>query len=262
MDHIFFQQDSILLRIPIVDEMTLGTPIKSATYSVYNMENALIVPPTDLPLDDVLTEDFEPFVTLEIAYDDRFSNPENQLKVANSPRVYYKLVAVFTAESGVVHRHINEFYVEDINADLSPPHNSFAKLGYLMSIATMRSNMDCFMDATFDARLTALMQAFSDITTVPMFLGTVPLIEAFKKDPSVLSDDDLFAVSLAQVIQASYILGGSPIEARRQWGLVSGTAGESSQFYRSAKPFTSPVCADAYQPIKKYISYSRRIGRS
>lgn len=71
----------------------------------------------------------------------------------------------------------------------------------------------------------------------------------------------LRALKRAQLLEADEILNGDPIRAARNSGLISNTTGESSQFFRTAKPLDIPVSPRAIEQLQGYINYGARIGR-
>jgi hypothetical protein len=81
--------------------------------------------------------------------------------------------------------------------------------------------------------------------------------DQFAKLPPLL----LAALYPAQIAEADFILGGSPIEQRRQSGLHSDTIGESRQTFRTGKPLELPVCRRALSYLSMFITFAKRTGR-
>lgn len=70
------------------------------------------------------------------------------------------------------------------------------------------------------------------------------------------------AVKRAQLAEANVLLGGDPIADKRKSGMISETVGESSGFF-SSKPYLNlPICQQAYEEVKRYVSLKVRIQRS
>lgn len=70
------------------------------------------------------------------------------------------------------------------------------------------------------------------------------------------------ALRLAQVQEATDILNGDPVAAARQSGILSQTVGESSQFFRPAKPLELPVGQRAMNTLQRWVRFNAKIGRS
>lgn len=69
------------------------------------------------------------------------------------------------------------------------------------------------------------------------------------------------ALSKAQVAEADAILGGDPVETRRQEGMILESIGESKQMFRSAKPLDLPVSRRALKYLSPFVTFSKHIGR-
>lgn len=69
------------------------------------------------------------------------------------------------------------------------------------------------------------------------------------------------ALSKAQVAEADAILGGDPVDKRRQEGLILESIGEVKQMFRSGKPLDLPVSKRALRYLSPFVSFSKRIGR-
>jgi hypothetical protein len=66
----------------------------------------------------------------------------------------------------------------------------------------------------------------------------------------------------AQLVQADYLLGGSPIEKGIEDGLQSSTIGEISQFYRPRPTLNLAICKGALSYVGKYIRWTLKLGRA
>lgn len=65
----------------------------------------------------------------------------------------------------------------------------------------------------------------------------------------------------AQLAEADEILQGDPVRKARQSGLISNTVGESSQFFRTAKPLELPVSPRALEHLQRWVRFGAKIGR-
>ncbi|CDT52677.1 hypothetical protein VCR15J2_390011 [Vibrio coralliirubri] len=261
MDYVFQKGENVILQIPLATEVELGCPLEKAFYSVYDMNSAPVIENEPVDLENVTNCGFDEEVILTIPPLDPIDMPV----IKGAPRAFYRVMVEFVGETGFIHRHNVEFYLEDKLVDLEPPTNSFANYGYLMSLAGSMSSVECLMDSSFEERLPAFIQAFKEMQSVPLSIvrdrRKVALFPCFQGGEE-LSEKEKQELSYAQVLQANYILGGSPIEERRKSGLVSGSVGSSSNFYRGDKPLSIPLGNDALDAIKSYISWSVRLGRS
>ena len=263
MSKIFQKGENVVLYIPLPDETALGTPIAEARYSVYDMNNKVLIDGDVLPLDDVSIGTFGSEVTLNIPpfyYDN--PNP-----VPGSARDFYRVVVKFIAQSGFIHQHLDEFYYEDTLTDLEPFVNGFSSYGYMMTLAGSRSDMGAFIESDFDIRISALIQAFEDIKACPLIITrTVDNVDtAYSIIPSLvdgtltLTDAEVRTLSLAQVQQANYILGGYAAEDLRRVGIRQENAGSTSTLYRAGKVLPVVVCNAAQNTLKPYFKWKVRV---
>jgi len=75
--------------------------------------------------------------------------------------------------------------------------------------------------------------------------------------------DPLFvnAVKKAQVAEADVLLNGDPNGKLRREGVISYTIGESSQFFRPAKPLDLPISPQAVKYLQGYLNWSKTLVR-
>lgn len=69
------------------------------------------------------------------------------------------------------------------------------------------------------------------------------------------------ALAKAQLVEADVILGGDPIEAKRQQGLILDSIGESRQMFRRGTPLNLQVSRRALAYLSRFIITSKRLGR-
>lgn len=72
----------------------------------------------------------------------------------------------------------------------------------------------------------------------------------------------LEALCRAQVIEADFLLGSDEAGDIRRSGIMSASVGESSQFFRPAKPYEGAVCKRALKELARYIDNTVRLCRS
>lgn len=71
----------------------------------------------------------------------------------------------------------------------------------------------------------------------------------------------LTALYKAQVAEADGLLGGDPVDVRRQEGLLRETIGEVTQVYRDGHPVNLTVSRRALRYLAPFVSLARRVGR-
>lgn len=74
-------------------------------------------------------------------------------------------------------------------------------------------------------------------------------IEAFDALPPAF----LTAIKRAQLIEADSLMGGNPVDAKRQSGIVSEKIGESSMFFQSKPYLNLPVARRTYEELQTFI---------
>lgn len=72
----------------------------------------------------------------------------------------------------------------------------------------------------------------------------------------------MVALRSAQIAEANSVLNFDPIAAARDDGMISMTVGESSQFFRAAKPLDLPVCKAAMAYLQRWVRITGKIGRA
>lgn len=98
-------------------------------------------------------------------------------------------------------------------------------------------------------------QAVSYYRTRPS-LSTLSL-EEFIGLPILFTD----AVKKAQISEADIILGGDPVQKKRDEGLMSESVGESSSMFRPGVPLALPVNKRTLNYLSGWVTYRAHIGR-
>lgn len=91
------------------------------------------------------------------------------------------------------------------------------------------------------------------------FAGDLSLLTAtqYASLPTRFTD----ALKLAQVAEADAILGGYPVDVRRQEGLMLESIGEVKQMFRPGKPLDLPVCRRALRYLSSFVTFAKVVGR-
>lgn len=187
--------------------------------------------------------------------------------------------------SSKLHTHSGREYVQryyymlETESTLIVCQNSF--LTYMQALRLMPEIADLisFSGATEDARKTALINAYRNISSLSLTLaaaGTdIDKLHYANGDerPYTAGDwtpEDWTAMNekikhdfrIAQLIEAEGILGGDGVGQLRAQGVMSYSVGEVKQFYRTSQPLELSVSKAALRVIGKYIQYNRGIGRA
>lgn len=149
------------------------------------------------------------------------------------------------------------------------PDNSFMTYETALIIARAVVPLNGWNAASEETRKFALFRAFDQLNSFSYeFRYTdgeieIATIEELDEDSfGRLTTKQLNDFRKAQLMQADYLLGGSPIERDIQEGLQSSTVGEVSQFYRPRPTLNLAVCRNALSYIGKYIDWNVRLGRA
>jgi hypothetical protein len=149
------------------------------------------------------------------------------------------------------------------------PDNSFMTYETALIIARAVVPLNGWSAASEETRKFALFRAFDQLNSFSYeFRYTdgeieIATIEELDEDSfGRLTTKQLNDFRKAQLMQADYLLGGSPIERDIQEGLQSSTVGEVSQFYRPRPTLNLAVCRNALSYIGKYIDWNVRLGRA
>lgn len=173
---------------------------------------------------------------------------------------------------------------------LRPGENSFAPWSALVLETFNLADIDDFKSASKDEQIAALIAAYYNIGKVQtdfvpprtrrylqydQSLLDAPLWSVGWANPlaavrstlmlqpdhySKLLPGQLQQLVRAQIVEASFILGGNPIERQRLNGLLSMGAGESTYMYRTSKPLELPICRRAARELSGIITYVQHIG--
>jgi len=226
------------------------TPI-SASYSITDEDGQVLVP------DTIITPtEFSHLIVVDAA-----SN------TITEPQGYRQITVVFTDEKGVTHDIEKAYIIESVNS-LIMGENSFKSMGSLIIAASNISGVETLHDSELSDVKVALRQAYSNISRLSVNIRK-------KNRDIILTTTDLSAADLlelkpnylarlvqAQIVEANHLLGGNPMEERRQSGILSESVGEVSQFFRTKKPLTSPVCREALEILGILLApSSKRLGR-
>lgn len=172
-------------------------------------------------------------------------------------------------EKGKTYQNEIVYYLKE-GLGLIAGRNSFANLLDLNVVAADMIHLKMFQLASEEEQASALIQAWNNLGQLPVQFDDLKGTDSYDKGSTrELIDADLSRLApktyqrllRAQVIEADYILGGNPIEARRRTGLISDSAGESAHFFRTSKPLNLPCCRAAIDELRGIVNWSVRLGR-
>lgn len=156
-----------------------------------------------------------------------------------------------------------ELYAIESKDFLMKGRNGFAGFNAYLITAELTPEIAYFKRASELDKKMALDFAFKQMSKMSL-VGFEPYskLEDIPVEDYEKFNDKLKLFMMAQIIQADDLLGGNPIEDQRQSGVLSKTIGESSHFFRTAKPVDYPICQRAMKLIKGYVTFRVRIGRA
>ncbi len=195
----------------------------------------------------------------------------NTLANATAGRELRMIELFVTTADGIV--KVEYSYVIEAEALLAVGVNSFQSYGSALMTAYELPNVEGWNQAVKLNRVNALIAAWRNIgklhlqdsvVTAMNRLGASQLmpnenVTAMTADEySTLSLEMRNALSRAQILEADFLLGGDEVGDIRRSGIMSATVGESSQFFRPAKPLEAAVCKRAMRELSAYILSPRR----
>lgn len=179
---------------------------------------------------------------------------------------------------------INESYLLRGRVRLIALSNSFQAYESAVLMASRIPGMMAWNTAKENDRVIALLEAFTRLTR---FTYQIPRYDAWLNEQDYLLpateeiisplrwesltqgewNSSVFnrfrlAICRAQVLEADDILGFDPITEKRRLGLVSETIGESSSFFRSAKPLERGASNEALNALKGFLQRRQLLTRT
>jgi len=110
----------------------------------------------------------------------------------------------------------------------------------------------------------AMIEAYNRIG---MLTFTVEGVEISSLNTMTTKDFDALsvvfrnAIKKAQISEADVILGGDPVAAKREEGLLADSVGESSVMFRPGKPLIMSVSRRTLNYLSGFVSFSNRLAR-
>lgn len=181
-----------------------------------------------------------------------------------------------TTESGT--SLITTEYVIEGLATLVPGVNSFQGYSAAALVGCELPNLPGWNSAGKNERVTALTAAYRNFgklrlryihddvdamtrVITPAEWGSSDITKLNAEQLATLPAEYLACLRRAQVLEADFLLGGDEVGEIRRSGIMSATIGESSQFFRTAKPYEGAVCKRALKEVSPYLIGGNRVGR-
>lgn len=169
-------------------------------------------------------------------------------------------------------------YVIEAFATLVTGVNSFQTYSAAFLVGCELPNLPGWNKANKNERINALSAAYrnfgklrlryihddADAMTrviTPAEWGSSDITKLTAEQLATLPAEYLACLRRAQVLEADFLLGGDEVGEIRRSGIMSATIGESSQFFRTSKPFEGAVCKRALKEVSSYLIGGVRTGR-
>jgi hypothetical protein len=252
---VFTAGKSVDVTLPLIDESARNLSPTALSYRVLDEEGAEVQASTPIV-------GFSPTATkISIAV----SSATNTLATGT---IGFRRVEL-TVVSPLGQFKLTSDYLLEAEQMFVIPTNSFMTYETALVVARQVTPLNGWDVATPETRKFALFRAFDQMKA---FIYTMRYVDGTEEELAVdelesatfleLKTSQITDFRKAQLIQADYILGGSPIEKDIQDGLQSSTIGEISQFYRPRPTLNLALCRSALGYVGKYINWSMRVGRA
>lgn len=192
-----------------------------------------------------------------------------------------RLIQVAVTDTAGERHQFEAFYGLDRGSILAPGQNSYGDYQTLLGHALFMPECQGLLSVEPGRRALALVQAHHNLGNAPIRLDDHCELDLRDRvrtwgqtfgftHPSELSPEQLAALppaitlrlQRAQVAEAVEILEVDPISDRRRTGLISLSHGETTEFYRTAKPLTLPIGRAAAKELGSLLSWAKSIARA
>lgn len=173
----------------------------------------------------------------------------------------YEMVNTIVSEAGMnLSRRI---YLTVLDELLLKGVNSFASYPELLSVAALNQSLvQVLLETDSQSQQGALQQAWRNINMMPIevvdtLYNPYYTIDSLDEAALDLLDPNVYMqLKWAQIVEADCLLGGEPLEDRRQSGMLSDTTGESGHFLRPARPVELPIYRKTARLLSGILNYS------
>jgi hypothetical protein len=246
---------AVTLNIPLLDDEGRPLTPTSMSYRVLDDEGTVIQDATNIGVPSPFTGK----VSIQI------SAAVNTLSNAT---IGFRRVEL-TVVTALATEKVYADYLLEAQQPFVVPENSFLTYETALVVARMVTPLNGWNAATAETRKFALFRAFDQMNSFAYQMRYIDektevltIAELTEEMFGRLQTTQLSDFRKAQLLQADYLLGGSPIEKDIQDGLQSSTIGEVSQFYRPRPTLSLALCRNALGYVGKYIDWNVRLGRA
>ena len=254
----------VALTVPLIDAVGGELAASAVSYRVIDQEETELVAKTTL---QGFTEgDTEVVVSI----------PASLNQLGTLLRGLRTVELYVTTESGT--SLITTEYVIEAFATLVSGVNSFQSYSTAALIGCELPNLPGWNQAGKSERTNALTAAYRNfgklhlryihddadaLTRVitPAEWGSSDITNLNADQLATLPTEYLACLRRAQILEADFLLGGDEVGEIRRSGIMSATIGESSQFFRTSKPYEGAVCKRALKEVSRYLIGGSRVGR-
>jgi hypothetical protein len=277
---IYLAGTEVTLTIDLVDAAGNELSVNSVQYSVLDMNGVALVPQASLA--SFTSGDSQAVVVIPTT--------SNQL-TASATREIRTVELRCATDTGTI--GISKTYAIETTDPLKIPETSFQTFPMAQLTALDMPNIAAFNAASERDQIAALMDAREHITQLNFNMlnsnvnfgqDSLNYVPEGSFQSSYVARNSLFlfngnlnllnetqfnqlpekfkrALRQAQVVEANYILGGEPDDARRTAGVIEEKIGESTTKFVQGHMLTLPVCRRALGYLSYYVSFAKRIGR-
>ena len=245
----------VVVTLPFVDSAGDTVVPTALDYQVVDETGTSIVALTNIPA----------FTASDGQYDLTVVAADNSLG-AGVIRAFRKVELRITV--GADQHWVRESYILESVTPLELLSNSFQTYDEALLNVRDLASTDGWDAANEQHRVAAMVQAWDYMHAFSYQMNysdetyeTKSIDDLDSADWALLVDKQKLDFRRAQLVQADYLLGGSPIEKDIEDGLQSSTIGEVSQFYRPRPSLSLPLCRDALKFVGRYIDWAPKITR-
>lgn len=251
--NVYRSGSDVSLVIPLVDENGNTLTPSAVSYRVLNQTEDELQAAT--PVVGFTAGDTSVSVTIPAALNTLTATDIRQLRI----------ITLATQEPGNSEAYIRVSYIVSNEFTLVTGINSYQTFGEATLLTLDMPDMIGWQFAADDRkREAALIEAYHRIGRLRFVVDGVDVVrinEMADADFALLSPIFRDALKKAQVSEADIILGGDPIQRKREEGLLSDSVGESSIMFRPGKPLLMSVSRRSLNYLAGYVTYNNALGR-
>lgn len=167
-------------------------------------------------------------------------------------------------DEGLSHYEKCRYYISSPKPLVAGENSLLTFVQALMLIPTL-TNLNGWYLASEEGQIAALSESYNALSRFPLnrTFAKQKITEYTGEElAGINSKGALEDFQKAQILHANYLLGGEVEKAMRDNGVMSHSVGESTTFFRTAKPLDYGISSRAYHYISRYISRDVVINRA